>query len=180
MNVLETERLILCKLTSEDAEFILELVNDPAWLQFIGDKDVHNLADAGNYILQGPVAMYSRCGFGLYLVKLKSNQARIGICGLIKRDSLKDVDIGFAFLPAYRGQGYAYEAAAAALEYAKSVLGLLRIVAITASDNQRSIRVLEKLGLRFEQMVKLAEDEPEVSLFAYNGPVVAPAAAVKQ
>ena len=178
--VIETARLILRKLTGEDAEFILELLNDPAWLQFIGDKGVRNLADAGNYILQGPVAMYSRCGFGLYLAELKSNCAPVGICGLIKRHSLKDVDIGFAFLPDYRGQGYAPEAAAAVLEYAKNVLGLTRIVAITASDNQSSIRVLEKIGMRFEQMAKLNEDEPEISLFAYDALAIAPEAAIKQ
>lgn len=180
LRVLETERLVLRQLTSDDASFILALVNDPAWLQFIGDKGVRNLADARNYILQGPTAMYSRCGFGLYLVELKSDCAPIGICGLIKRDSLTDVDIGFAFLPDYRGQGYAYEAAKLVLDYAKNVLGLTRILAITKPVNQRSIRVLEKIGLRFEQMVKLAEEEPEVCLFAYHVPAVAPAAVVKE
>lgn len=168
MKVLETERLILRRLTGADAEFILELVNDPSWLQFIGDKGVRTLADASDYILQGPVAMYNRLGFGLYLTELKESGAPIGICGLIKRESLKDVDIGFAFLPGYRDKGYAYESAAAVLAYGKSVLGLERIVAITSPANQRSIKLLEKIGLRFEQMVRLAEDEPEVSLFAHN------------
>jgi RimJ/RimL family protein N-acetyltransferase len=165
MQVLETDRLILRWLTVEDAAFILELVNDPSWLQFIGDRGVRTLEDARNYILKGPVEMYGRLGFGLYLVELKDEGVPIGMCGLIKRDSLKDVDIGFAFLPSFRGRGYAYEAASAVLAYGKSTLGLERIVAIVSPGNDRSIRLLEKLGLQFEQRVQLSERD-EVKLFA--------------
>lgn len=165
MQVLETDRLILRWLTVEDAAFILELVNDPSWLQFIGDRGVRTLEDARNYILKGPVEMYGRLGFGLYLVELKDEGVPIGMCGLIKRDSLKDVDIGFAFLPSFRGRGYAYEAASAVLAYGKSTLGLERIVAIVSPGNDRSIRLLEKLGLHFEQRVQLSERD-EVKLFA--------------
>src|SRR6185503_20091394 len=106
MKVLETERLILRWLSVEDAAFILELVNDPGWLRFIGDRGVRTLEDARNYILNGPVAMYQRVGFGLYLVELKQSATPIGICGLIERAGLEDIDIGYAFLPAFRGQGY--------------------------------------------------------------------------
>jgi RimJ/RimL family protein N-acetyltransferase len=164
LKVLETDRLILRWLSLEDAEFILQLVNEPSWLRFIGDKGVRTLDDARSYILQGPVEMYSRLGFGLYLVELKEEGLPIGMCGLIKRDSLKDVDIGFAFLPAYWNKGYAYEAAFAVMAYAKE-LGLNRIVAITSPDNDSSVKLLEKLGLRFEKMLKLTTGSEEVKLF---------------
>ena len=167
--ILETKRLILRKLSVEDNEFILELVNDPLWLRFIGDRGVHTLEDARDYILKGPVAMYARLGFGLYLVERKSDGLPLGICGLIKRDALEDVDLGFAFLPEYRAQGYAYEAAAAVLAYGQSVFGLKRIVAITSPDNDRSAKLLEKLGFTFEKMLQLPDDEGEVKLFALNG-----------
>ena len=165
MKVLETDRLILRWLSLEDAEFILRLLNEPSWLQFIGDKGVRTLEDARSYILQGPIEMYSRLGFGLYLVELRKEGWPIGMCGLIKRDSLPDVDIGFAFLPAYWGKGYAYEAAAAVVKFSAAVLGLDRIVAITSPDNDRSAKLLEKLGLRFEEMVKLSPDADQVRLF---------------
>lgn len=165
MQVLETDRLIIRWLTVEDAAFIHELVNDPSWLRFIGDRGVKTLEDARNYILKGPVEMYGRLGFGLYLVELKDEGVPIGTCGLIKRDSLKDVDIGFAFLPSFRGNGYAHEAASAVLAYGKNTLGLKRIVAIVSPGNERSIKLLEKLGFKFEQRVQLSERD-ELKLFA--------------
>jgi RimJ/RimL family protein N-acetyltransferase len=171
MKVLETKRLRLRWLSAEDAAFILELVNDPAWLRFIGDRGVRTLEDARSYILNGPVAMYHREGFGLYLVELKQNATPIGMCGLIKRAGLEDVDIGFAFLPAYYGQGYAYESAAAVMAYAQDTLGLDRVVAIVDPDNQRSIKLIGKLGMSFVDMLRLSEDQPEVKLFAWNKPV---------
>jgi RimJ/RimL family protein N-acetyltransferase len=170
MNVLETERLILRWLSADDAAFILELVNDPGWLQFIGDRGVRTLEDARGYILNGPVAMYQRVGFGLYMVELKHSATPIGMCGLIKRPNLDDVDIGFAFLPAFCGQGYAYEAASAIMTYAQDTIGLKRVVAIVAPDNQRSITLLTKLGLNFVDLLRLSEEQPEVMLFAWNKP----------
>jgi RimJ/RimL family protein N-acetyltransferase len=170
MKVLDTERLGLRWLSAEDAAFMLELVNDPAWLRFIGDRGVRTLKDARDYILNGPVAMYHRVGFGLYLVELKQSRTPIGICGLIERVGLEDIDIGFAFLPAFCGQGYAYESAAAIMCHARDTVGLNRVVAITAPDNQRSIRLLKKLGLSFENMLRLGEDQSEVMLFAWNKP----------
>lgn len=166
MKVLETERLILRRVTAEDSEFMLELLNDPSWLRFIGDKGVRTLDAARDYILQTLVAMYERLGFGLYLTELKNEGVPIGICGLIKRDSLADVDIGFAFLPKFRRQGYAYESALAVMAYGKSTLGLNRLLAITSPDNYGSARLLEKLGFNFEGKVKLSDDGAEVSLFA--------------
>ncbi|MEH7744320.1 GNAT family N-acetyltransferase [Neobacillus drentensis] len=166
MKVMETDRLVLRWLTPDDAEFILELLNDPSWVRFIGDRRVRTLDDARNYIVTGPMEMYSRLGFGLFLTELK-DEARtpIGICGLIKRDGLEDVDLGFAFLSRFQGKGYGFEAAAASLEYARDGLDLKRIVAITSKDNVGSARVLEKIGMKFEGMIKLPHDVEELRLF---------------
>ena len=168
MTVIETERLVLRRLAVDDAEFIVKLLNQPSFLRYIGDKEVRNNADAVRYIQDGPLASYERFGFGLYLVELKDTGVPIGICGLLKRDSLPDVDVGFAFLPSYWSQGYAFEAAAAVMTYGRDVLGLRRIVAITSPDNEGSIRLLEKLGLRFERLIKLSADQSEVRLFGSN------------
>jgi RimJ/RimL family protein N-acetyltransferase len=151
MNVVESARLVLRRLDVHDARFILELLNDPAFIRFVGDRGVRDLADAYQYILDGPIASYRRFGFGLYLTSLRDG-APIGICGLLKRDALEDVDIGFAFLPAGR-----------------RVLGLRRIVAITAPDNHASIAVLQKIGMSFERMVKLSEQGKELKLFVCAG-----------
>jgi RimJ/RimL family protein N-acetyltransferase len=164
--VLETERLVLRRMTADDAEFIFELVNEPSFIRFIGDKGVRNHADAVQYIQTGPVASYERFGFGLYLVELKEGAVPIGMCGLVKRDSLPDVDVGFAFLPAFWSKGYAFESAAAVKAYGKDILGIGRLVAITNPDNESSIKLLEKIGLRFERMIRLSEDAPEIKLFA--------------
>jgi RimJ/RimL family protein N-acetyltransferase len=166
MKVLETERLTLRWLSTDDAAFILRLVNEPSWLKYIGDKGVRTLQDAENYIRNGPVEMYGRLGFGLYLVELKDGSEPLGICGLIKRESLEHVDLGFAFLPNFWRSGYAYEAAAAAMSYGKNVLGLSRIVAIVSQDNHASSKLLEKLGFRFERLVALKSDEEELKLYA--------------
>src|SRR5215218_10903110 len=120
LHVLSTERLVLRRLAAEDAEFILELMNDPDWLRFIGDRGIRTVEDARGYIATGPVDMYARLGFGLYAVELREDRTPIGICGLIRRDWLEDVDLGFAFLPHFRGAGYAHEAAAETLEYARN------------------------------------------------------------
>jgi len=170
MKVIETERLILRKMSNDDDAFIIDLLNQPSFLRSIGDKGVRTAADAHRYLQNGPVASYARFGFGLYLVELKDSGASIGIpigiCGLIKRDSLPDVDLGFAFLPAYWSKGYAAEAAKAVLQYGRSVLGLGRIVAITSLDNQDSMKLLGRIGFKEESILKLAEGEPEVRLFA--------------
>ncbi|HEY2108897.1 MAG TPA: GNAT family N-acetyltransferase [Candidatus Acidoferrales bacterium] len=165
MKILETERLVLRRMTVEDAEFIFELVNEAAFIRNIGDKGVQTLEDARNYILNGPVASYAKFGFGLYLVALRENGEAIGICGLLKRDSLEDVDIGFAFLESYRRKGFAYESAEAVMEYGRNALGLKRIVAITSPGNEGSIRVLEKIGLRFEKMIRMPGSDEDTRLF---------------
>ena len=154
-SVLETERLTLRRFRRTDAAFILALLNDPAWIRYIGDKGVRTLADAARYIENGPRAMYRQHGFGLYLVQLAHPREPIGMCGLIRRDGLDDVDLGFAFLPRFRGQGYAFEAASAIAQYAKRELGLSRIVAITSPGNAASARLLRKLGFHTERRIEL-------------------------
>ena len=165
MHVLKTDRLILRRYTLDDAEFIMRLVNDPSWLRFIGDKNVHNLDDARRYLREGPLDMYERYGFGMYRVEERDSGTPAGMCGLIKRDTLPDADVGYAFLPEFRGKGYAFEAASAVLEHGHRVFGLKRILAITSLDNAGSIRVLEKAGMKFEREMEFRPGDP-VKLFA--------------
>ncbi len=166
MVVLETERLRLRRLSPDDAEFMLRLLNEPSFIENIGDRGVRTADDARAYILNGPVASYERFGFGLWLVELKESGAAAGICGLVKRDALGDADLGYALLPEFWSSGYASEAASAVLAYAGAKLRLRRLAAITDADNRNSIRLLERLGFRYVKMVRLSEEGPELKLFA--------------
>ena len=163
--ILATDRLRLRLLTLDDAPFILKLVNEPSWLEFIGDKGVRSEDDARAYLAQGPLDMYAKLGFGLYLVELKDGATPIGICGLIKRESLADVDIGFAYLPEFQGKGYGHEAARAVLAHARNDFKLKRIVAITSPRNRSSIRLLTKLGMTLEEELDLPRDGGTSLLF---------------
>ena len=163
---LRTARLQLRELAPRDAPFILVLLNEPSFIQNIGDRGVRSLADAHDYLVNGPIASYTRHGFGLYLVELAATEEPIGICGILQREALPDPDLGFAFLPAYWGRGFAFEAAAAVRTYARSELGVGRLLAITSPRNDASIRLLEKLGFRFERMMRLANEETELKVFA--------------
>jgi RimJ/RimL family protein N-acetyltransferase len=165
MRIAETARLTLRHLRTSDAPFVLQLVNEPAWLRYIGDRDVRDLADAERYIEAGPMATYAARGFGLYHVALTTAGTSIGICGLIKRDGLDDVDLGFAFLPEHWGRGYAVEAGAAVIARARAVLGLPRLVAITSPDNDASGRVLRRLGFAFERRITLTPDGEQLLLY---------------
>lgn len=165
MNELVTERLILRPFTLEDAAFALELVNDPAFVRFIGDKGVRTLEDARAYLRDGPLASYEKHGFGLLRVETASEGEAVGMCGLLQRESLPAPDLGFAFLSRAWGRGYAFEAAVAVLKWARDVLGLERVLALTAPDNTRSARVLRKLRLSQEGSVRLSEDGPELHLY---------------
>jgi RimJ/RimL family protein N-acetyltransferase len=166
MNILETDRLVLRQLTTGDAEFILDLLNQPSFLRNIGDRHVRNLQDAENYIRTGPMASYAQHGFGLFLVELKDDHSFIGICGLIKRETLQDIDLGFAYLPQYWSQGYAFEAASAVMSYGKDVIKLKRIVAVVSPKNERSIHLLEKIGLKFERMMTWPDDSFKLKLYS--------------
>jgi RimJ/RimL family protein N-acetyltransferase len=157
------------RLTLEDAPFILELVNDPLFLRFVGDKGVRTLEAARNYLRNGPLASYAQHGFGLFQVSLKGSGEAIGMCGLLKRDVLEDVDIGFAYLPQFSGRGYATEAALATMHYGRDVLGLKRIVALTAPGNAASQNVLRKLGLRHTQTLRLPAYQDDSFLFTPAG-----------
>ena len=168
MIVLETERLVLRRLTLNDAPFIVELLNEPSFLRFIGDRGVRNIQDARHYLLKGPITSYEKHGFGLNLVFLRDSGDSIGICGLLKRDTLPDVDVGFAFLPTHWRKGYAAESASAILTHGRRAFGLRRIVAITSPDNVASIGVLEKIGLKFVAMTRLGDDPREVKLFGID------------
>jgi RimJ/RimL family protein N-acetyltransferase len=163
--IIETERLILRKFTLEDAPFLLELVNTPVWLQFIGDRNVHTVEEAENYLRNGNLKSYAEHGFGFYLVVTKESNEAIGMCGLVKRDSLEDIDIGFAFMPNSIGKGYGYEAASATLDYALNVLKLGRIVAIVDPQNASSIALIKKIGLKYEKMVQISTNDIELMLF---------------
>lgn len=168
MKILETHRLILRRFTEADSAFILELLNEPSWKRYIGDRGIDSLEAARHYIETGPMASYEQHGFGLYAIEQKTDATLVGMCGLIKRDGLDDVDIGFAVLSRFEGQGLASEAAAPTLAYSRDTLGLKRVVAITSIDNERSARVLERLGMRFERMVRLSEDAEQLRLYSIS------------
>lgn len=164
--VIETRRLGLSELDGGDASFILQLLNEDGFLETIGDKGVRSLDDARQYISEGPIASYRKYGFGLYLVSLRPDGTPVGICGLVKRDILADVDVGFAMCTRYCFQGFATEAAAAVLEHARSALGFERVVAITAPSNRGSMAVLQKIGLQLNGRIRLKAGGPELCLYS--------------
>lgn len=167
---IETPRLLIRPFGPEDAAFILELLNEPGWLRFIGDKGIKTLEDARRYIERGPMASYVAHGFGLELVALKESGEAVGMAGLIRRESLEDVDVGFAFLERHMGRGYAREAAEAVVAQGWGAFGLPRIVAITTPDNERSIRLLEALGFQFERVFRMKGDDEDLNLYAKERP----------
>lgn len=162
--VAETPRLQLRLLAEDDDAFIVELLNDPAFIEDIGDREVRTLDDARAYIAAGPQAMYAEHGFGLYLVTINATGARAGLCGILKRDGLEHPDIGFAFLPAYRGQGIAREAADAIKAHARDVHGIRHLAAVVDPANARSIRLLEQLGFSVERRITLPAQSHELLL----------------
>jgi len=164
--IVETSRLQLRELAVDDAEFILELVNDPSFLANIGDKGVRDLDDAREFILSGPWKLHQPPGYGQFLVELKPDRTPIGVCGLLYRKALGVTDVGMAFMPEYCRCGFGFEAASAILEYGHSTLGVEAIVGLTSKDNLASIRLLGKLGMTFEKMVRMSDDDPGTALFS--------------
>ncbi len=166
--MLDTPRLFIRPFIEDDAAFIVDLLNDPDWLRFIGDRKVRTLDDARVYLRNGPIAAVARNGHGLMQVLLRADDGcgvPIGMCGLIRREGLADVDLGFAFLPAWRKRGYAREAAEAVLRHGREVLGVGRVVAITLPDNLASTRLLTALGMRFDSMLQLPSDPQPLALY---------------
>jgi RimJ/RimL family protein N-acetyltransferase len=163
---LETERLIIEPYTREDASFIVKLLNDPLWIAGIGDRNIKTNEDAENYLVNGPFKLYEKYGFGPFKVSLKDTKMPIGMCGLIKRDSLQDVDIGFAFLSEYCGKGYGKESSLKVMEYAKNVHHLSKIVAIVSPSNIRSLKLL--LSLKFQETERFVLDGKDTILLSFD------------
>ncbi len=166
--MLETKRLILREIVAQDAEFIYDLVNQPSFVKYIGNRNVHSVETAGDFIETRYRKSYADNGFGLYLVELKENNAPIGICGFVRRDTLPDADIGFAFLPQFERKGYAFESADAVMKYGRDALKLEKVLAITTQDNHASGKLLEKLGFKFENLIKQPSDDAELKLFSFE------------
>ena len=168
MEALETARLLLRPLNSDDTAFIIELLNEPSFIQNIGQRNVHTDEKARAYITNSALNSYAKNGFGLAAVALKETGETLGMCGLIRRDTLDDVDLGYAFLPRYWGKGYAVESSQAWLKFGWDKIGLTRVVAVVDPANEPSVRVLEKLGFVYEKMVRLAADNIELKLFGIS------------
>jgi RimJ/RimL family protein N-acetyltransferase len=166
-SVLETERLRIRHFGLDDAPFVLELINDPDWHRFIGDRGIRTLEGARGYVEKNLMGLYERLGFGLDLVELKDGTP-VGMCGLIKRETLEHVDLGFAFMPSWRGKGYAYESALAVRDYATGELGLERLVAITSPDNDASGKLLVRLGFEYRETIPFGTEGDVSKLYAYD------------
>lgn len=164
--ITETNRLRLRRLEENDADFVFQLVNEPSFIKNIGDKEVRSRADAVQFIRESYWTNQKKEGYGQFLVELKKNSIPIGMCGILYRDSLQASDVGFAFLPEYWGKGYAIEAADAVYKYARSTLGVGKIVGLTNEDNLPSIKILKKLGMKFERIVKMSADDPGTSVYS--------------
>ena len=166
--VAETERLKLREFSKDDAPFLLELLNTPAWIKFIGDRNVRTLDAAREYAVNRLISSYHRFGFGLYMVELKEGSTPIGMCGLVRREALDDVDLGFAFLPQYTGHGYAKEAGSAIMDLARKKVKSKRLVAITMVDNSNSINLLRKLGFNFEKTVNFPGEDQTLMMYSVD------------
>jgi len=165
-HILETERLRLRKFTLDDTDFIIRLLNSPGWLEFIGDRNVKTKKEAEAYLINGPMKSYEVNGYGLCMVEIKDHNTPIGMCGIINRANMEGQDIGFAFLTEYIGLGYGYEIASATLDYAMNELKLPRVLAITLPTNKPSIKLLEKIGLRFQKNFTFPDEIEELMLFS--------------
>jgi RimJ/RimL family protein N-acetyltransferase len=164
--IFQTERLRIREFNENDASFIVVLVNTDGWLKYIGDRNIKTDDQAREYLINGPIKSYYENGYGLYLVELIEEKIPIGMCGIIKRDTLEYPDIGYAFLPKYYGLGYAFEAAKQTLYHAEHHLKLNKILAITDPENSSSIKLLEKLGFVFQKFIKAPKDGSDLRLFS--------------
>lgn len=165
MKILQTDRLLLREFEESDAPFILDLLNSEGWLRYIGDRGVRDLAGAEGYLRKGPITSYRENGFGLWMVELLEGGIPVGMCGFINRDTLEDIDIGYALHPDHYGKGYALEAAQACMRYARHCLVLPRVVAVTDPGNESSIALLKKLGFRFAKQIDFANSGEPSNLY---------------
>ncbi|MDA0679412.1 MAG: GNAT family N-acetyltransferase [Proteobacteria bacterium] len=168
--MMETERLELAQLSYDDCEFVRDLVNEPSFIRYIGDRGVRSLDDAYEYLRKGPLDSYEKHGYGLYRVCHRCDTTPLGICGLVKRDEFPHPDLGFAFLERHWGRGYAYESSLATLDHARNKLALKHIIAVADGDNEASIKLLRKLGFQFEDMVRMSGESKEICRYALDLP----------
>ena len=166
MKILETERTILREVVEMDAEFILDLINQPSFIKYIGDRNIRTVEEARIYAKERMIISYEQFGFGMYLIELKKDKTPIGVCGFVKREDLPYADIGFALLPEYEGKGFALETSDAILKYGKEKLGFDKVLAITTQNNIGSMKLLEKLGFSFEKLTKSPHADEELNLFS--------------
>lgn len=164
--IFETDRLFLREFAEDDTDFIIDLLNSPGWLKFIGDRNVKTSEQAKEYLKNGPIKSYKENGYGLSMAILKEGNKPIGMCGIIKRDYLENPDIGFAFLPEYEGKGYALEVATATVKYAEEKLQISKIFAFTLPSNTKSIKLIEKIGFKFVKNITIPNDSEELMLFS--------------
>lgn len=167
MKILETERLIIREIIESDAEFILDLLNQPSFIKYIGDRNVRTIEDAKNFLETRYRKSYADNGYGLFLVESKESGTSLGICGFVKRDNFQYADIGFAFLPQFEKRGYALESAAAMMKYGKEILGFEEVLAITTQDNESSGKLLNKLGFKFDELIEMPNNEV-LKLFSWR------------
>ncbi len=170
MIILQTKRLLLRRMTLNDDDFVLELLNSPKWIKYIGSRDVDTLEQARDYLETRVIPNYEALGFGFYVIERLSDQARIGNCGLTHRDGMEHADIGYSLLEQYEGQGYAFEAASAVLEYGFETHKLNHIEAIVTGNNRRSIHLLRKLGMHYKKQIELPDEDEELMLFGIDAP----------
>jgi RimJ/RimL family protein N-acetyltransferase len=163
---METERLYLRPVTVDDAELMLAIWNDPAFIRNVADRGIRTMEEARAAIESGAQKLFEEYGYGPYSMALKSDGSMIGICGLFKREILDDPDIGFGVLPDYCGKGYAGEAAAAVVQYARKVLGIRALTAIVSPANDPSIGLIRKLGLTFERMITMPGENRAICLYS--------------
>lgn len=161
----ETERLIIKLVDIDDAEFLLKLLNTEKWLKNIGDRNIHNLEDAQRYVREKNLPQIERLGFGNAVVILKSDNEKIGTVGLYDREGIDGVDIGFAFLEEHEGKGYAYEAAKKIMDAGINEFDIKKVSAITLPENSSSIKLIEKLGLKFKEVVRIPNDTEDLNLY---------------
>ncbi|NQV41270.1 MAG: GNAT family N-acetyltransferase [Candidatus Marinimicrobia bacterium] len=170
MTILKTERLLLRRITLDDDDFILELLNSPKWIKYIGQRDVDTTEKAREYLKFRVLPNYEALGFGFYIIERLDDRVRIGNCGLTRRDGMEHADIGYSLLEEYEGHGYAFEAASAVLNYGFEIHKLDHIEALVTKDNHRSIHLLRKLGMHYKKVIALPNDDEKLMLFGIESP----------